>query len=376
MLAFLLGLMAGPPGAPWVASVAVADSPPTHGPAKAANGGILGRPLRVGLVSWPGYVGGIVANNGFKPDRRSIFWQKYGLAVEFSLIEDADVRAKLFARGGVDVVWSTVDFWAYELPGFIKGGIAAKAVMQVDWSRGGDAIVADSNIHTLEDLKGHRIALAEFTPSHWLLEYCLEHSLLSDDQQTTIMEKLIAVNASPDARDIFVKDPQHSVEAAVMWEPDVTLALKDRSGSHILVSSKAYPNIIADIMVARDDFIHEHPDAIGAFVTGWLDGVKVASQDSSLAVRLLMENEPLYKELGPAVTRRNLDVVKWADLSDNVKMFGLSGGQPLFDQIFDQVSAAWVKRGYITSRATAGQAKDDRFVRAVYSDARSGGSEH
>src|SRR5205085_5839549 len=71
------------------------------------------RPLRVGIVSWPGYVGGIVANNGFKPNQNCIFWNNYNLQVEFLLMEDTDIRAKAFQTGGdkgVDIVWSTVDF--------------------------------------------------------------------------------------------------------------------------------------------------------------------------------------------------------------------------------------------------------------------------
>ena len=35
--------------------------------------GLLGRPLRVGIVTWPGYAGGIVANNGFKPNKDCIY---------------------------------------------------------------------------------------------------------------------------------------------------------------------------------------------------------------------------------------------------------------------------------------------------------------
>ena len=105
-------------------------------------------------------------------------------------MEDVDVRAKAFASGGkdgVDVVWSTVDYWANELPGFLKGGIKARTIMQVDWSRGGDAIVADQSIQRIEDLKGKKISLALFTPSHWLLEYSLENSSLSEAEQAQIV---------------------------------------------------------------------------------------------------------------------------------------------------------------------------------------------
>lgn len=334
--------------------------------AAGADQGLLGRPLRVGVVSWPGYCGGIVANNGFKANRNCLFWKKRKLLVEFMLMEDVDARAKAFARGGkggVDIVWSTVDFWANELPGFIKGGVKARAIMQVDWSRGGDAIVADKRIKRIEDLRGKKISLALFTPSHWLLEYSLENSSLSAAEQTKIVKALVGKNASPDARGDFVAG---KVDAAVVWEPDVTEALRKRSGAHILASTKKLPNIIADLMVAQENFIGKHPDVIKAFVQGWLDGTTEANRKPHLAVKLLMDNEPLYKELGAKTTREGLATVKWADLADNTKMFGLDGSAPLFDRIFGQAGRAWVKRGYIKQVLPPSQAKDDRFLKQIY----------
>lgn len=328
--------------------------------------GILGRPLRVGVVSWPGYGGGIVANNGFKPNRQSIYWNNHQLLVEFLLLEDMDARSKAFARGGpdgVDIVWSTVDFWANELPGFSKNGVNAKAVMQVDWSRGGDAIVVDGSIRRVEDLKGKKIALALFTPSHWLLEYSLQNSSLSETEQTQIVKSLVGKNASPDARADFVAG---KVDACVVWEPDVVEALQKRRGARILLSSETAANLIADVMVAKEDFIRQHPQVIKAFVQGWLEGTEEANRNPDLAVKLLMENEPLYKDLGEEITRDGITKVKWADLADNVKMFGLDGSQPLFDRLFRQASETWVRRGYITYPVAAAQAKDDRFLREIY----------
>ncbi|MBI5707702.1 MAG: OmpA family protein [Armatimonadetes bacterium] len=331
--------------------------------------GILGRPLRVGIVTWPGYAGGLVANHGFKPNKECIYWKNHKLLVEFMLMEDVDARAKAFAKGGpdgVDIVWSTVDFWGNELPGFIKGGVDSKAIMQVDWSRGGDAIVVRSGINRIEDLAGKKISLALFTPSHWLLEYSLANSSLDDTEQARIVKALVGKNASPDARADFVAG---KVDAAVVWEPDVTECLNKRPGSKILVSSKTAANLIADLMVARTEFIKQHPDVIKAFVKGWLEGTTEANRRPDLAVNALMENEPLYKDLGQEETLSQLSTVKWADLVDNTKMFGLDGSEPLFDRIFKEASTAWVRRGYIPEAVRPSVAKDDSFLKEIYAEA-------
>lgn len=329
------------------------------------DGSLLGRPLRVGVVSWPGYAGGLVANNGFKPNKECIFFRNHKQTVEFVLLEDPAQRSQAFAKGegGVDVVWSTVDYWANELPGFINNGVKARTIMQVDWSTGGDAIVADQSIKRVEDLKGKKIALVKYTPSHWLLEYHLQNSSLSEYDQKEIIDNLVGKDATLDARQAF-KDNQ--VDATVVWEPDVTLAL-ERPGSHKLVSTETASNLIADVMVAREDFIKDHPDVIKAFVQGWLDGTSEAVRNPDKVAQLLMENEQLYGDMKDIKkVKDTLKTVKWADLADNTKMFGLDGKKALFDELFTTAGATWVRRGYISRPIPPDQAKDIAFLRDIY----------
>ena len=325
----------------------------------------LDRPLMVGVVSWPGYAGGITANSGFAVNKESIFYKKYGLPVKFVLIEDIDARGKAFAKGGpngVDVVWTTIDFWANELPNFIDGGVNAKAFLQVDWSRGGDAIVASESIKTVEDLKGKKIALVQYTPSHWMLESALRNSKLTEDEKKEIRKNLIFTQDVPSARSAFVAG---KVDVAVVWEPDVKQALK-RKGSHILISTKEMPNIIADVMVAKDDFIKKYPKTIDAFIRGWLDGVEVAKKQPKLAAKLLMDNEPMFKDLGLDETVKSLEWVYWPNLKDNARMFGLDGAKPLFDSIFNDSSNVWQSIGLIEKKIDPKNAKYDKALKTIY----------
>jgi NitT/TauT family transport system substrate-binding protein len=325
----------------------------------------LNRPLIVGLVSWPGYAGGITANGGFQENMNSIFYKKYGLLVKFVLIEDIDARGKAFAKGGpegVDVVWSTVDFWANELPQYVKGGLHPKAFLQVDWSRGGDAIVADQSIRTIEDLKGKKIALVQYTPSHWFLESMLKTSKLSEAEKDQIRKNLVFTQDVPSARAVFTSG---KADAAVVWEPDVQEALK-RPNAHILVSSRDVPNLIADVMVAQQEFINAHPRTMEAFVRGWLDGVQEAKTHPDLAAQLLVNNEPLFKDLGLASTTESLNWVYWPDLADNAHMFGLDKQPPVFDPLFSEASQTWKALGAIDNVVAPEDAKDPAILERVY----------
>lgn len=330
---------------------------------------VLDRPLVVGVVSWPGYVGGIMANGGFAENSESIFTKKYGLPVKFVLIEDIDARGKAFAKGGpdgVDVVWSTVDFWANELPNFVEGGINGKAFLQVDWSRGGDAIVANDYIKTVEDLKGKKIALVQYTPSHWLLEDVLRQSGLTDVEKDALRNKLIFTQDVPSTRSAFVAG---QVDAAVVWEPDVKQALK-KIGSHILISSKERPDIISDVMVAKQEFIDSHPKAIEALVRGWFDGVEAAKNNPDLAAKLLMDNEPMFADLGLEATKESLSWVYWTNLADNVAMFGLDGSVSKFGELYDDAAKVWLDLKAIDNITPSASAVNTDILRRVYESAK------
>jgi NitT/TauT family transport system substrate-binding protein len=120
-------------------------------------------------------------------------------------------------------------------------------------------------------------------------------------------------------------------------------------------------------MVARTDFIRDHPDVIKAFVQGWMEGTAEANRHPDQVAQLLMDNEPLYKDLGLQETEAGLNTVKWADLSDNAKMFGLDGSEPLFDRIFTQASQTWLRRGYISQAVSPNDAKDITALKEIYS---------
>lgn len=330
--------------------------------------GILGRPLRVGIVSWPGYACGLVANKGLRPSKDSFFW-KHELLVEFVIVEDEEQLRRDFIRGGenggVDVMWSTVDSLAQQAPTLLKAGVQPRAFMQVDWSHGGDAIIASSGINQIEDLKGKSIAVS-MSASQWLLEYSLEHSSLTDDERKQIRQnRIITKKGSQEASDLFANK---TVDAAVLWEPYVTDALKRRgSGSKILIDTKTASNLIADVMVAKEEFIQQYPRVIAAFIEGWLiDGATEAIKDPMLAVKVLQE-EPMFAALGEEKTQEMLGQAVWATLDDNVKMF-LSDApdkKVFFDELFDRAGSIWLKNNYIAETVNAAKMRNVERLREI-----------
>ena len=107
----------------------------------------LSRTLRVGINTWAGHAPGIVANGGMEVGSpSSLYKKKYGLDVEFVLLEDPSAKLAAFIKGDIDIMWDTVDSYAREASELEEKGFKARAIIQEDWSRGGDGIVSLKSI--------------------------------------------------------------------------------------------------------------------------------------------------------------------------------------------------------------------------------------
>ncbi len=345
----------------------IVDAPRTGGVQVNANttGAALGtgglsRPLKVGINTWAGHAPGIVANGGMKGgNANSIYKKKYGLDVEFVLIEDPSAKLAAFIKGDIDLMWDTVDSYAREASELADKGLKAKAVIQEDWSRGGDGIVSLKTIKSVEDLKGKRIATTKFTPSHWLLLFLLSQSGLNQQERADIEKNLVFTDEAPKAAAIFKAG---KVDAAVTWEPDLSGAVAARENdAHILVSTTAATNVIADTLVARQQIIDQSPKAIQDFVSGWFDAISAMKEDPDGSNKIVADSLKLTSDDVSGM----LSGLKLTPFSDNALFFGLSGPKPYFDSLFNGAFVIWRKKGVISKVVDAPDWKDSRFVAAL-----------
>src|SRR6266536_263982 len=161
------------------------------------------------------------------------------------------MRLTPFAKFFVTVViLAVVGYAVYHYKGadvrkWATGDKRAKSIIMQDWSRGGDGIVSLASINSIEQLKGHKVACTQFTPSHFLLLYLLAQSGLSSEDRTGVEKNIIFTQDAPAAAAMF---KAKQVDAAVTWEPDLSAAVTARgSEAHVLVSTTAATNIIAEI---------------------------------------------------------------------------------------------------------------------------------
>lgn len=321
----------------------------------------LGRQLVVAMNQWPGWLGGIFANGGLKPSRASIYWQKYNLLVEFKVMDDPVAMMTAFGKGDIDVAWSTMDQAATQLGGLKKGGAPAKVLFQVDYSQGGDAIVAKPGIERFEDLAGKTVALIPMSPSDTLLRYGVLNSSLTESQKKGILTGEVQQDDPNKVVSTFVAG---KADAIVTWEPNITAAINKVPGAKVIFSSETAANLIGDCFLAHDDFIAQHGDLLKAFIQGWFDGAYQAQANSRQAVTYMMDSFPDFKSLGEAGCLATFNKVKITNLADNAKTFGLGGGTPLFNTIYSQANSFYAD--VVQDQLSPREAMDPEFVNAIF----------
>ncbi len=230
-------------------------------PKKKAKGGDDDA-IKVQVFTWGGYAGGEYFNEGFKSSPKSRFTKDYGLNVDFVLIDDFDASRQAWIADEVHLLGTTVDALPTEMERLQK--YDPMVVFQVDWSRGGDAIVGKRGVNSINDLKGKSVAVTPSTPSQTFLIWMLEAAGL------TIKDiKVIEVPSAIDAATAFKSG---KVDAAVVWSPDDEICVRDVAGAKVLQSTREASHIIADVFIAKKEWLDKNRKDVNKLYEGFMIG--------------------------------------------------------------------------------------------------------
>lgn len=333
-----------------------------------------GHPLKVSIVSFHGYAPALVANGQSLTTRPGSLYDKEGLNVEFVIQDDIPTLATIFEAGTAQCAWRTSDFWAQEQPNLRNSGHDARAVMIVDNTRGADAIIAkDPAIRSVEDLAGKKLALLQFTPSHGMSIDAIDNSALSARKKQSV--EYVYIAAEDGLAGVRAALESGSVDAAALWDPDLSLALRATKG-HVVYSTKTASNLIFDVMVCDQRVLNDPQgrDAVQKFVNGWMKGVDVAKANPDQAVDALVKTEEFFtllaKDEGKPFVKSLFDNLLWTGVADNARILGMSGGTNHYERVyqrFDQIYRAAGALANPKSPVIAPQDSfDTRFIRTLY----------
>jgi NitT/TauT family transport system substrate-binding protein len=228
--------------------------------------------VRFALNVWAGWAPIIMANEGFKAGKVWHTQEGKPFQVELVLIDDPVVMRDAYATGQVHIGWATLDMVPLFMEGFVKRDgtpldtrIMPRIFQQVDWSNGGDGIVARADIKSVGDLRGKTIVLAQNSPSQY---FALNMLVASGVQPSEV--KWVYTKDAFQAAAAF--NSEKSISAAVSWAPDIYNLEKVR-GNQMLITTVEANKLIADVWFARADFAKDHPDICEALVRGIFDAM-------------------------------------------------------------------------------------------------------
>lgn len=227
------------------------------------------KPVKLGVVTWIGYGPLYIAES-------LDLWKKYGLKVTLQNFTDPALLPGAIMGGALDGGFITYD----QLVGQVANGDTMRAVMPLDFSDGGDAVVATADIKGISALKGQKVAFAPLSPSDFLLAFALrKHGLKDGDIQP--------VGAGPEAVPAAMASGQ--VRIGVTYEPMVSqiTAMDGGKRFHVIYSSRQSPGLLSDVLVFTDKAIKARPELIQAVMQGYLDGLEMMRTRPAEAAKII-----------------------------------------------------------------------------------------
>ena len=336
--------------------------------------GSQGNPLKVSLVSFHGYAPAILANGKSLTTQPGSIFERNGVYVELVIQDDIPTLTTIFESGSAQCAWRTSDFWAQEQPNLRNAKHDARAVLVVDNTQGGDAIIArDAAIRSVEDLADKSLALLQYTPSHGLAIDAIDSSSLTARKKQSV--KFVFVNAEEGTAGVRATLEGGNVDAIALWDPDLSLALKNVPGAHVVYSTKTATNLIYDVMVcdkrALDDAANTQ--AFQGFVAGWLAGVDAARAAPDEAVDALVKTEEFFallaKDQGRDFIKSLFKNLVWTNLEDNVRILGRAGGTNQYERVYARFDEIYRGAGALANPASPvinpQESFDYRFIDAL-----------
>ncbi|MEY4509360.1 MAG: hypothetical protein RLZZ450_1482 [Pseudomonadota bacterium] len=181
----------------------------------------------------------------------------------------------------------------------------------------------------------------------------IENSSLTARKMGSV--KYVFINAEEGTAGVRAAFTGGQVDAAALWDPDLSLALKAVPGAHVVYSTKTATNLIYDVIVCDkrvlDDGANEA--ALQGFVSGWLEGVDAARANPDQAVDALVKTEEFFslltKEKGRAFTKGLFDNLVWTGLEDNLRILGLAGGTNHYERVYKRFDGIYRAAGALAN---------------------------
>lgn len=288
-------------------------------------------PLRVGLLVWPPY------------ELVSLAQHERWLGGNIRIIEyrSPSVMTRAFRNNLLDAVFVT----SHISLRLAATGTGNRIIYVIDFSRGGDAVVARNTITGPGQLKGKAIGVEPSALGAYVLDRMLDFAGL--DRHDVDIE-------SVDVSEQRERWQNATVDAMVCYEPVKTQLLE--SGGHILFDSSRIPDEISDVLITHPDLPVSRPKALQGFIRNLVRALHFYHAHTDQAVAIMAARSML----SPAAFRRALAGAHLTGALENRGL--LSGRSPQLRAQLEKQQQYMVHDGLLESRVNVASLIDGRFV--------------
>jgi ABC-type nitrate/sulfonate/bicarbonate transport system substrate-binding protein len=308
------------------------------------------RVVKFAVNVWAGWAPIVWANQGHKAGKIWKDAKGNDFQIELQLADDPVAMGNLVANG-THIGWATVDMLPLIIERLKKDQRTMPRVFQqIDWSNGGDGIVARNTVKEVSDLRGKTVVLAQNSPSHYFLlsmaqNAGIKFSEVSDKCNSPNCIKLKFTKDAFQAAQAY--NQNQDIAACVSWAPDIyTLTDNPASGNKLLVTTGTANKLIADVWFARADFARDNPDIIEGIVRGILDSERelTGSDQNKAKVGEMLDK---FYNLPGGTGGKMLADAHWTNYAENRDFFLVANNPTNFERTYNAARDAYVNIGVL-----------------------------
>jgi NitT/TauT family transport system substrate-binding protein len=206
-------------------------------------------PMRIGTNVWPGYEPLYLARELGEYDDNK---------VRLVELPNASEVIRAYRNGVLDAAAVTLD----EALLLAQDRLDFSILLIMDYSHGGDVLLARPPIDSLEGIRGKRVGLENTALGSYVISRALEIAGLGSEDIRVVP---LLVDEHERAYD------EQSVDALVTFEPVRTKLLA--KGANQIFDSRSIPKEIVDILIVRNSFLEAHPQSVRQLLKGWFSAL-------------------------------------------------------------------------------------------------------
>ena len=215
---------------------------------------------------------------------KGYFEKELGVKVNIVEFQAGDIRNTLVSKD--------IDFALLGSASAVQG-ISSGIDIEVIWIHEvlGDAeqlvVKKDSNINSIKDLKGKKVATPYTTTTHYSLLKALELNGMSEKDMTLLDMQM---------PDLYAAWQRGDIDAAYAWEPTLSNLLKE---GRSIISSKdmaAKGVVTSNVEVVRREFAERYPDLVTKYIKAVNKAVNLYNENQEDAIKTLSDSLEITEE--------------------------------------------------------------------------------